>query len=173
MSIYFTSDLHFGHKYLCEGLRGMSAEESDALIINNWNSVINKNDKVFILGDISLDSPENIKGNLCKLKGIKEVVLGNHDTPRIVNILVNMGIKVSSSLNYHGFLLTHIPCHPNELQFYKTNIHGHIHNQGIINIQGQSFDYKEVNPKGKYYNVNVEFNNYTPVKLELIENYIK
>lgn len=32
--VYFTSDLHFGHEKLCRGLRGMSAEESDKLIID-------------------------------------------------------------------------------------------------------------------------------------------
>ena len=40
--VFFTSDLHFGHKNLCEGLRGMTAEDSDALIISNWNKVVFK-----------------------------------------------------------------------------------------------------------------------------------
>ena len=31
-----------GHKNLCQGLRGMTSEESDQLIINNWNKVVTK-----------------------------------------------------------------------------------------------------------------------------------
>ena len=33
MSSFIISDLHFGHENLCRNLRGMSAEENDALLI--------------------------------------------------------------------------------------------------------------------------------------------
>ena len=46
MSSFIISDLHFGHENLCRNLRGMSAEENDALLIQRWNSVVNKHDKV-------------------------------------------------------------------------------------------------------------------------------
>ena len=60
MSVFFTSDLHFGHKNLIEGLRKMSVEESDNLIISNWNKIVRKKDVVYILGDITMEKPQLI-----------------------------------------------------------------------------------------------------------------
>ena len=91
MSSFIISDLHFGHENLCRNLRGMSAEENDALLIQRWNNVVNKRDKVWILGDITLDKPELIKRIIPQLHGFKEVILGNHDTPRCVKALIECG----------------------------------------------------------------------------------
>ena len=41
MSTYFTSDLHFSHKGICKA-RGMTIEENNDLIINNWNKTVKK-----------------------------------------------------------------------------------------------------------------------------------
>ncbi len=54
-------------------------------------------------------------------------------------------------------VLTHIPIHPNELEYrsWKWNIHGHIH------------DPKKNNLGPKYYNVNVDvLGNYMPISLD-------
>ena len=73
MSVFITSDLHFGHENLCRGLRNMSSKESDELIISNWNKIINKKDKVFILGDLTMEKPNIIMDYLNQLKGEKKL----------------------------------------------------------------------------------------------------
>ena len=48
------------------------------VIIENWNSCVQKNDEVYILGDMfwyNDEAPEILK----QLKGKKYLILGNHD----------------------------------------------------------------------------------------------
>lgn len=161
MSSFIISDLHFGHENLCRNLRGMSAEENDALLIQRWNNIINKHDKVWILGDITLDKPELIKNIIPQLRGFKEVILGNHDTPRCVKALIECGCKISAYEKVHNLLLTHIPIHPSQLINIDGNVHGHIH-------LGEYFN--AIDDK-RYYNVNCELHNYTPIPFEIIDKY--
>ena len=44
-TVYFISDAHFGHKSLSERFRGMSVEESDELLIRNWNNKVKKKEE--------------------------------------------------------------------------------------------------------------------------------
>lgn len=166
--VFFTSDLHFGHKNLCKGLRGMSAEESDQLIINNWNKVVTKRDLVYVLGDITMENQNDIPNYLSKLNGRIVLIGGNHDTKQCCDVYRKLGITVMGCLKYKGFICTHIPIHPYELeqedrQLLRGNIHGHVHKSGII-------DGEEYAPKTDYgplyYNVNIELHNYTPIAFD-------
>lgn len=146
----------------------MSSEESEQLIIDNWNKTINKRDKIFILGDISMEKPEVAVQFLKKLKGVIEIIPGNHDIKSIKSFVEN-GFKVSPSRLYKEFWLSHFPIHPLQVENVKGNIHGHIHVPGFIEDLGE---YKPVIDLGKkYFNVNVEFNNYTPINFEEIRKY--
>jgi calcineurin-like phosphoesterase family protein len=147
----------------------MEPDKNDELIIKNWNKTVNKHDKVYILGDITLDKPNVIKEVIPKLNGVKEVILGNHDTPRCVKALIECGCKVAAYGEYKGWLLSHIPVDPTQLDKYKGNIHGHIHLTGDIEGYGH---YVPLSPDGNYINANCEFHNYTPVPIEeLINDY--
>lgn len=164
MSTFFTSDLHFSHEGICKA-RGMTIEENNNLIINNWNKTVKKQDTIFILGDITLDNPTIISEILPKLKGSKIIIGGNHDTKRCCNEFVKLGIPVLGCLDYKEFVLTHIPIRHEETMYdCVANIHGHIHIMRTrdIHLYGQ-----------KYYNVNCEFHNYTPVSLDTIREHYK
>ena len=76
--VFFTSDLHFGHKNLCQGLRGMTSEDSDQLIINNWNKVVTKRDIVYVLGDITMENQNDIPKYIKQLNGRIILIGGNH-----------------------------------------------------------------------------------------------
>lgn len=163
MATFITSDLHIGHRNLIENLRGMTVEENDELILSNWNKTISKRDKVYILGDITLDKPNIIREFIPKLNGIIEVIAGNHDTPRCVKALIECGCKVAAYGEYKGWLLSHIPVDITQFDKCIGNLHGHIHKTGTLEGYGH---YVPLNPQGNYVNVNCEFHNYTPVKID-------
>lgn len=78
--IWFTADFHFGHRNiisLCNRPFG-SVEEMNEILIENFNSLVKKNDTVYILGDISMKADVALD-YLPKLNGNKIILIGNHD----------------------------------------------------------------------------------------------
>jgi calcineurin-like phosphoesterase family protein len=55
--IFITSDLHFGHDrgFLYEPRGFSNIESHDETVIQNWNSVVEPEDEVYILGDLMLN----------------------------------------------------------------------------------------------------------------------
>lgn len=80
--VWLTGDLHFGHeKDFLWGPRGYeSSLAHDEAIIKNWNSVVESQDTVYVVGDVMLGN--NNWGMYClsKLKGNIKIIYGNHDT---------------------------------------------------------------------------------------------
>lgn len=84
--IYYTSDLHFGHKkiFQYENRPFKSILEMEYILIRNWNNKVkSKEDHIYILGDfafkgsnLSIDQINNIVDSL---KGKKHLIIGNHD----------------------------------------------------------------------------------------------
>lgn len=156
--VFMISDPHFGHKSMSEKRGFKTVEEHDEFIVDNWNSKVTKRDKVFLLGDITMEkSSYNI---LEKLKGNITVVLGNHDLPNHSRELLKYVDNVAGAIRYKGCILTHIPIHDSEIDRFRLNIHGHIH-EGVI------LDYR-------YFNVSCESINYIPIEFNrLIEIYLE
>lgn len=88
--IWFTSDTHFQHKKIfkhcpkrLELLKDVSEDnllsEHDKMLIDIWNSNINKKDIVYHLGDFSFANAEENKKLLGRLNGEKFLIIGNHD----------------------------------------------------------------------------------------------
>src|SRR4051812_8195892 len=81
MTLYFTSDLHFGHQRiieLCNRPFG-SVEEMNQTIIDRWNDTVKNDDTVFVLGDVAMGKISDSLPLVKKLKGNKHLVSGNHD----------------------------------------------------------------------------------------------
>ena len=78
--IYFTSDLHLGHKNCIEFCsRPFSdIEEMDEAIIDRWNSRVKNDDTVYIIGDLVWESSDPTK-YISRLNGKKVLIAGNHD----------------------------------------------------------------------------------------------
>lgn len=157
--VFFISDMHFGHKGIIKfsetkPFRDFATiEEHDAELVKRWNSVISKNDTVYVLGDFCLG-----KRNLAiagELNGKKKLVAGNHDMHSTVDYLKYF-TKVYGACEYKGTILTHIPVHPGQFSRYFMNIHGHLHNRKID-------DYR-------YFNVSCEQVNLTPIPYDEILN---
>ena len=81
-NIYFTSDLHVGHSRLLEFCRntrrGRDIEEHDELLIQLWNSVVQRGDVVYILGDECLGNRDEGYKKIARLNGSKHLIRGNH-----------------------------------------------------------------------------------------------
>jgi calcineurin-like phosphoesterase family protein len=81
--VWFTSDLHLGHKRVAE-IRGYeTAEDHDAAIVKAWKRVVTPEDHVWVLGDLSGGSSHgwsHALGVLAGLPGVKHLVSGNHDS---------------------------------------------------------------------------------------------
>jgi calcineurin-like phosphoesterase family protein len=147
--------------------RGFSTvEEHDEHIIAKWNSVVNKRDVTYILGDVTMEKKSSYP-LLDRLNGVKHVVLGNHDRRQDVPHLLQHVESVGAMIQYKGVMLTHCPIHPMELDYrFKYNIHGHIHDK-VVTKDIYEFGYKtDTVPDERYICVSCERVDYLPKSLE-------
>ena len=124
MSVYFTSDLHLGHKNIHKFRTWFNSEqEHQDYIVSCWKKTITKRDDVYVLGDacFTMEAIALVKD----LPGTKHLIRGNHDecdTQVYLTAFKNVyGLK-----KYKEFWLSHAPIHPQELRG-KVNLHGHVH----------------------------------------------
>jgi len=171
MSTFFIGCLHFGHEWMAKHRGFTSSKEHDENIINNWNKTISKNDITFILGDITMETTE-FYPYLDELKGRKIVVLGNHDNWKHTRELLKYVESVAGMIDYKGYVLTHCPIHPVEISFCRGNIHAHIHENKLLEVEYLS---RYGDPGSiieptlfKYINVDAQQIGYTPLALEEI-----
>lgn len=84
MTLFFSSDHHFGHENIIKHCRRpfSSVEEMDQTMIDRWNEVIGPDDDVFHLGDFAhrKSDPKRVKEICWKLNGNIHLICGNHDT---------------------------------------------------------------------------------------------
>ena len=88
-NVWFTSDLHFCHRNILKytdrvNRMGLDADspnldQMNQWIIDKWNSRVQKNDIVYMLGDFSFINTNITRKFLEKLKGNKHLIWGNHD----------------------------------------------------------------------------------------------
>jgi len=77
VTVWYTSDLHFGHQ-LVAGERGFGSPSAhDLKLISNWNKLVADDDLVWVLGDISI-RPQFLH-SVRFLSGRKQLITGNHD----------------------------------------------------------------------------------------------
>lgn len=169
-TVFLTSDTHFGHLGVCKFLRDDGSklrpwntpQEMDEELVKRWNSVVKPTDKVYHLGDVAMDY--KALPILLRLNGDKVLIKGNHDiyklryyTPYFRDIRA-----------YHvldKIAMSHIPVHPDCLERFKGNIHGHLHYREVLDSKGK--------PDLRYFNVSVERINYTPISFEEIKEKTK
>ncbi len=159
--VRFIADLHLSHQNMAKRRGFSSIEEHDEHIIAQWNSVVNKRDVTYILGDITMEksSPYPL---LDRLNGIKHIVLGNHDRRQDTKKLFDYAESIGGMLQYKGVFLTHCPIHSDELEYgIVKNIHGHIHDKVVMKM----LDGWEV-PDERYFCVSCEQVDYLPKSLE-------
>lgn len=194
MSIFYVADTHFGHENVIKlsNRPFENAEEMNRKLIENWNSRVKGNDKVYILGDLFYRF-EGYQEILGKLKGEKHLIIGNHDASwmeeychkdkreegkldlksyRLKDTKEDLGKyfkSVSDILQITdgqtGCILCHYPLLTWKHEKRLFMIHGHLHND----TQDPFFHHLAENEK--ILNAGVDINGFIPVTLEeLIEN---
>lgn len=161
--LYFTSDLHLGHKNIIKYCDRpfSSVEEMDAALINNWNSVVKPTDTVVVVGDFAFATPEGWKDYLSRLNGDVILIVGNHDYRHLDKV---------SHLFKEVHTLWEVPpskfgvksgprvvcCH------YAMRIWPNSH-RGAYHLYGHSHGTIEHTSYGKSMDVGVDAHNFTPV----------
>ena len=81
MSIFFTSDTHFGHEGIIRHISRPFPDSftMDGELVRRWNSVVRPGDTVYHLGDLSFKGVGYTAHILEQLNGDIHWVLGNHD----------------------------------------------------------------------------------------------
>lgn len=138
MKRYAIADTHFGHENVIKyGNRPFQdALEMDEQLIASWNSVVDEDDLVYVLGDFTLSRRIDVIANLVnRLKGRKVLIMGNHDT-RKPKDYVECGFEVATRkpmMVEPGVILMHEPFSdpsfivPNYIYFF-----GHVHNKKTL-----------------------------------------
>lgn len=171
----YISDLHLGHANVLKFDQRpfLTLDEMHETIINNWNSVVDKTDDVYILGDFAWKSDVGLD-ILKQLNGNKFLIRGNHDSLNGYMELHFVWVKDMETIKDEGrhVVLCHYP-----IAHWRNADQGYIHLYGHIHAGRDSrpFDnyklemYKRDIPY-ECYNVGcmLPYMNYTPRTLDEI-----
>lgn len=167
---FFVSDHHFDHANMLKFTRedgspvrpGFSSlEEMNEEMIRRHNDVVEPQDKVYFLGDVSMGN--DVCKHVRRMNGRKTLILGNHDVKKPDEYLACFE-RIFSGRNYglkglsRAVFLCHYPIykHANDR---GVCIHGHVH-------------YRTVDDP-RYLNVSVENIDYTPISFDQVVEYFK
>ena len=135
MELYFTSDLHFGHKNIIDYCKRPFSDvnEMNQFIIDEWNKKVTDMDVVYLLGDISFASVNKTIELHNQLNGTIHLIVGNHDKHLLKSDKFKS--RFANVCNYHEFehngitiCLSHYPM----TNWYNQRkggwmLHGHTH----------------------------------------------
>lgn len=150
-NVWFTSDLHLGHKNIANFRTQFESELHHREVIKeNYHKVVTKRDKVFLLGDVAF-TQETLDDVGTWVAEKKVLIVGNHciDNIKMSEVCKHFD-EVYSLKKYKEFWLSHAPIHPQELRG-KYNLHGHMHFETVDDP--------------RYLNLCLEHTDYTPIDL--------
>lgn len=165
MALFFTSDLHFGHKNVIRYCNRpfSSAAEMDQALIDNWNNTVSESDTIILLGDIFFCDPSIAANILRQLNGRKELVYGNHDKQIKSNKHLQSYFSAIHPSLYERKIdddyvtMCHYPMMSWNKSFHGSfQLHGHIHGKSPLTGPVRRYD------------VGVDANNFTPVAWDTI-----
>lgn len=171
-NLFLVSDTHFGHA----NMLGFTINESGTLLrpgfkdvshmdetmIQRWNSVVKPKDHVYHLGDVAMS--KRFLPLVRRLNGKKRLVFGNHDIYDF-KLYAEAGFeKLMGMRVFEGMIFTHVPIHHKNLERFRVNVHGHLH-QNVVKLDNG-------HPDPRYFSVCVEKINYTPIPLEEVKRKI-
>ena len=169
-NIFLCSDHHFFHSNILTfknndgtALRVFDdVNHMNEYMVMQHNRVVMPNDKVYFLGDITM--ARNAKGLeiLGRMNGEKILIKGNHDLASATAYLQYFK-DIRGTHQLDGFIMSHIPIHPESLSRWKCNVHGHLHSNRVLLSNGHIDE--------RYQSVCMEqLDDYTPISLEQMKS---
>ncbi len=168
IKIYFTADIHFGHKNIIKYCNRPYSDvhEMNKALTDNWNSVVSDNDIVYQLGDFAFGTFDKY---IHRLNGTIISIRGNHDRVRQMRKFGKWHQTIDFEYDGVRFLLNHKPILPGDKDSdvhldvdqddYDWILCGHVHEKWITN--------------GKNINVGVDVWGFKPVSIDQIMELIK
>lgn len=151
MTVFFTSDWHFGHKKMFgEGCYSTVREQFSTIddmhkaLSESIRNTVQENDVLYHLGDISFVSPTRTI-EWVKTLGVRNIVFirGNHDSNKMFRYLTQEGfvcleeahVSYTFGNKSYNFYLAHYPRAMNN----SITLSGHIHNdipveENVLNV---------------------------------------
>jgi len=158
MTVYFTSDQHFGHA-ASRGFYGRpfaSTADMDNQMIAYWNSVVGPTDELWHLGDFAVrQSPERISNLLKLLHGHKHLIAGNNDNSAVRESSGWLSVQEYAEVYVDDvrLVLCHYPFRSwRDMAKGSINLHGHSHGR--------------LKPMPRQFDVGVDARGFRPVTLE-------
>ena len=179
-NLFFTSDTHFQHFNVIEYCNRPfhSKEEMDSTLVKNWNSVVGKDDIIFVLGDFCFGGSKSWSYLLDALNGEKYLIWGNHDKNpthkwKDVRNIINLLIDDPEIKDGQRIALCHYPM----LSWYQSHrgawqLFGHVHGDSTFKYFGEDgFSVKgKITPN--QLDVGVDVHNFYPISYQEVKSII-
>jgi calcineurin-like phosphoesterase family protein len=160
VSIFFTSDTHFGHG----GALGLyrrpfaSVAAMNEALVAHWNRTVGPDDEVWHLGDFAIRQPAAMVAALLgSLTGTKHLVTGNNDPPATTAQPAWASVQPYAEIVVDGVFL--VLCH-----YPFRSWHGM--GKGSLNLHGHS--HGKLKPQPRQFDVGVDVRDFRPVTLAQI-----
>lgn len=181
---YYTSDTHFGHRFVSE-LRGFdSTDEHDEFLIEQINKTVKKGDTLWVLGDLSMGSVKQETYALSLMKRVPSqlhFIAGNHDSvhpmhkkwwkmiPAFLEVFESVSPYSRMKLAGRELLMNHLPYHGDHQDVDRYDQY-RMPDFGVPLLCGHVHSAWQVD--GAQFNVGVDMNDFKPVSQEeVIEFY--
>jgi len=145
-------------------------KEHDDYIIDKILN-LGKRDILHIIGDSIFNGPhfdeyiERLRKKKCRIK----LIFGNHCSLKLLDHRDLFEIQLPL-YSYKNMWISHAPIHPDELRNRIGCIHGHLHKEKVMRHIPQGYTFTDVQDP-RYFNVNLDVNNYEFVDFEEIKKY--
>jgi calcineurin-like phosphoesterase family protein len=160
MTVFFTSDTHFGHAGALAfyGRPFGTVAAMDEAMVERWNAVVSPQDEVWHLGDFAVrQRTERVAALLARLRGVKRLISGNNDPPAVLALEGWHSVQPYAEISVDGvsLVLCHYPFRTwRGMAKGWLNLHGHSHGR--------------LKPQPRQYDVGVDVRDFRPVTLEEI-----
>lgn len=195
MREFVTSDWHIGHENVLkfDNRPFRDLDHMNERLIKNYNEEVSYSDTCYFLGDMGLANSERMSRTIRRLKGIKVLVLGNHDKARPSMIKSGFDVVIYGMVTYiagQRVTLSHCPLlgvyrEPTDTysEAKQGNWHGEKKNgrftfsdEGQFHLHGHIHSRPDTEHKptktNRQWDVGVAGNFYRPVSFSSVESWI-